>query len=131
LPSLTLILFASLVVGNLEFRQAPDVASIVKAAAACRETARPSGSTLDCKFEPADGPQFAINDVGGASATFAVSRASERDRYYVMLSFLHRCIVVGDRRASLDQLPFAFVSLANGKVYRTWQECGATYGKSP
>ena len=30
-------------------------------------------------------------------------------------------------RMSFRGVPFAFVSLANGKIYRTYKECGATY----
>ena len=118
-----------LVGGACAETQSTDVTAVVQAAAVCRQAEMALGPELNCEFKLPDGPTFSVNDVGGPAATFAVSKASERDRYYVMLSFLHRCIVVGDRRYDIfsEGAPFSFVSLANGKVYGTYKECGATY----
>lgn len=116
-----------LVGGACAETQSTDVTAVVEAAAVCRQAEMALSPELNCEFKLPDGPTFSVNDVRGPTATFAVSKASERDRYYVMLGMLHRCVVVGDRRPSFERVPFAFVSLANGKVYRTWEECGATY----
>ena len=90
-----------LVGGACAEAQSTDVTTVVQAAAVCRQAEGALGPVLNCEFKLPDGPTFSVNDVGGPAATFAVSKASEQDRYYVMLSLLHRCVVVGDRRMSI------------------------------
>lgn len=91
-----------------------------------------TASQMECTYTVGKGLRFTIAGVGQDDAAITVERAEglESD-YYMTVGVLHGCITVKrgfEKPASEKNLPgfdMAFVSPRNGRVYKTWQECGA------
>jgi hypothetical protein len=89
---------------------------------------------LDCTYRVGTGVEFVIAGIGDPAVSITVVRATGYDTdYYVSVGMAHGCVIVKPGRTTREaalkrgEVPrMAFVSPVDGKVYHTWEECGAT-----
>lgn len=121
-------------IGHAQERAQSDaIYQAVVAGMSCKQST-PGTPQLDCTYTVGRGVAFVIAGVGEPDAAITVTRATgyESD-FYVTIGLGHGCVIVKPGRVTNEaalkrgELPrMAFVSPVDGKVYRTWQECGAT-----
>ena len=85
-----------------------------------------SGGHLECDYRVGRSLHFAIVAPGKPDSSIYFYSASVKGDYFAVLGLLHGCVIVrpGQGASQAHQRDLAFVSPRNGKVYRTWQDCG-------
>ena len=96
-------------------------------------TSKSKPRQTDCIYRVGKTLEFSIAGVGKPDAGIVVLRSAGYDAdFYFGFGVAHGCIIIWPGKATVEgsSLPSrfqpAFVSPANGKVYRSWQECGNT-----
>jgi hypothetical protein len=77
---------------------------------------------LDCEYAVGEAARFRIEGVGQESATVHFVKVDSTGGYTAGFAPLHGCVVVRPAGGREDA-PSAFVSLRDGRVYRSWQQC--------
>jgi hypothetical protein len=85
-----------------------------------------SGGDLECDYRVGRSLHFAIVAPGRADGSIYFYAASFEGDYFAVVGMSHGCVIVrpGLSVSEARRIDLAFVSPRNGKVYRTWQECG-------
>jgi hypothetical protein len=81
---------------------------------------------LECNYRVGRSLHFAIVAPGRPDGSIYFYAASFEGDYFAVIGMSHGCVVVrpGQGASEARRLDLAFVSPRNGKVYRTWQDCG-------
>jgi hypothetical protein len=90
-----------------------------------------TGGDLYCVYKVGRDLEFSIAGVGTPDAGISFLKSSFAGDFYARFGIQHGCVIVaaGEKApgpATAVGSDFAFVSPANGRVYRTWQECAKT-----
>lgn len=91
----------------------------------CQET---SSQALGCEYRIGKTLHISIDGIGQTDTGITFMKSDYDGDFYASVGVLHGCVIVkrnpklSDRQNAFD---FAFVSPRTGKVYRTWQACGA------
>ncbi|OFV94622.1 MAG: hypothetical protein A3H28_00485 [Acidobacteria bacterium RIFCSPLOWO2_02_FULL_61_28] len=82
---------------------------------------------LECDYRVGRSLHFGIVAPGKPDASIYFYAASFEGDYFAVVGISHGCVIVrpGQRSTQARRLDLAFVSPRNGKVYRTWEDCGA------
>ena len=83
---------------------------------------------VDCTYRIGKDLEFEIAGIGDPDAGIAFTRSNMSGDFYAKFGLQHGCVIVvrGFAGSAPHPIDFAFVSPRNGRVYRTWQECGAS-----
>lgn len=113
----------------------PSTYDVVVEGAKCMQSQVPyqTSAQLSCDYTVGRGVKFTIAGVGQPDASILVQRATGLDSdFYLKFGVLHGCVIIQRGFAKLHKssrrLPgfdMAFVSPNTGRVYKSWQECGA------
>jgi hypothetical protein len=88
--------------------------------------------SIACEYQVGEGLHFVITDIGGQAGAVSFWKSSRESDFYAAFGLRHGCIVVRRGTQSVASIPeaaqkliddVAYVSPANGKVYREWQKC--------
>jgi hypothetical protein len=111
---------------------APSTYDIVLAAKACSSTK--VSQSIECNYKVGKDLYFTIAGVGEPDAGVTFMKSSYDGDFYASFGIMHGCVIVkrGPKVANHEiagpgsLMDFAFVSPRNGKVYRTWEDCGSS-----
>ena len=84
--------------------------------------------SITCTYVLSDDLDFSVEGVGEVDAAVSFNYVSPDSRYYARFASRPGCVLI-QRKSSKTITPLeamndlAYVSLSNGKVYRTWQGC--------
>jgi hypothetical protein len=95
----------------------------VLAGADCKQT---NNNGLVCEYRVGDQLSFSIKDAGGTDTVVGFHQSNINNEFYAVLYF--GCVVVVPGHAhtrNYDRHYGVYISPANGRVYKTRQECQA------
>ncbi len=80
---------------------------------------------LDCDYKIGDDFHLSIAGIGQSDAGVTFIKSNFNGKYYGTFGILHGCVIVktGIKNTTKNPFDFAFVSPANGKVYKDWESC--------
>ena len=92
--------------------------------------------TLSCEYAVGTGLKFAIAGIGQPDTAVTFMKSSFDGNFYATFGLLHGCVIVKRGTKGVESedafepggfADYAFVSPRNGKVYRSWEQCEATW----
>lgn len=97
-----------------------------------------SGTSVDCDFKVGQDLQFSIIGIGQPDVRVVFSNSSMGGDYYATFSVLEGCVVVKHGKKGVSSAQellkvmndVAHVSPKDANVYRTWEECLASWRMS-
>ncbi len=85
-----------------------------------------STGSLECNYKIGKDLVINIAGIGDNDAGVTIFKSNGLDGdYYPTFGILHGCIIVKPGKKAGRIFDYAFISPKTGKVYNTWQECGA------
>ena len=124
LPSLILL------IGLLWLTTSPAIAetSVYELTLKGKQCQEYSGQKLECEYRIGKTLHIAITGVGQTDTSITFMKSDYNGDFYAAIGVLHGCVIVKRNLKLLtlqNAFDFAFISPRTGKVYRTWEECGA------
>lgn len=104
-------------------RAAQDTYETVRSGMTCKQN---SMSSLECDYRVGRSLHVNIAGVGDRDGSITFLAANFDGDYYASVGVLHGCIIVKPGKLKPNSIDFAFISPRDGKVYRDWQDCGAS-----
>lgn len=85
---------------------------------------------LNCRYTLGPSLDFEVAGVGQRDAAVTFYHVDFEGDLYASFGIMHQCVIIKESARSVRRrggaLPdLAFVSVQNGKVFRTWQACAA------
>jgi hypothetical protein len=91
----------------------------------CQEDSR---QVLEREYRIGKTLHIAITGIGQTDTAITFLKSDVNGDFYAAIGMRHGCVIV-KRNPDLfnlaNALEFAFISPHSGKIYKTWQECGA------
>ena len=124
-PSILIVLIGLLWLTDLPAQAETSVYELALNGKQCQEY---SGQLLECEYRIGKTLYIAITGIGQTDTAITFLKSDENGDFYASIGMRHGCVIV-KRNPDLPNLAnafeFAFISPHSGKIYKTWQECGA------
>ena len=124
-PSILIVLLGLLWITGSPAQAETSVYELALKGKQCQED---SHQVLECEYRIGKTLYIAITGIGQTDTAITFLKSDENGDFYVSIGMRHGCVIV-KRNPDLPNLAnafeFAFISPHSGKIYKTWQECGA------
>jgi hypothetical protein len=124
-PSILILLIGLLWLKDLPAQAETSVYELALKGKQCQEY---TGQLLECEYSIGKTLHIAITGIGQTDTAITFNKSDLNGDFYAAIGMRHGCVIVKPN-PNLPNLAnafeFAFISPRSGKIYKTWQECGA------